>query len=249
MLSSETLWAVKKFTKPALTKARFHGISAYSLLAEDSTTPGVHIFGRYYVVMWGWFTMNWTMVPAEGFTIPASYDPVQVYRGEQSVLEWVLTFLLVNAPHCRSEGWYCIGIQFTEGTELFIAGALYKVSWLYVDALLTRHRKMTEVEWRGNYFIDWHLSAVKVLPMGSLQSSTQADFANWPDYTGPEKPEIVQGPVDLHIEVVGVPSHLLEEHGGVKTFKLPTRHLSEVSQVHFARHPEPRQSAPLTEQR
>jgi hypothetical protein len=221
-----------------LEEARFHGISACSLLASDATAPGVHIFGRYYAVIWTWSKMTWTIVPAEGYALPSTYDPLLVYFGEQRVQEWVLGFLVANTPYCRSEGegWYRIGFEFANPIELLIAGQPYRVGWFYVDALLNRRRKMKDVEWLGNYFVDWHLSAVKVPPLGKLESSTKADFANWPDYAGPEPPA-AQGPVDLHIEVLAVPTAVMEERDGARKLKWPTRHLSEFGKVHFAKHP------------
>ena len=115
----------------------------------------------WYGVIRRWEDFRLVITPAEGTTLPETFDLNTVKVVGKPVANWFIKELHTTYGQYEQEGPFFLMVTFDEPRNVEIEGREYLVAEV-AAAQWTCRKKKTWVSWSGDAFYDWHTHAFTV---------------------------------------------------------------------------------------
>lgn len=177
------------FSKPALEKAKDHGIGTISLLRKDKNDSGPKLGIRWYAEIWKWSKTKMTVHFVSKVPPVEISSPLEILYQGQPVFEWWQRQLVTDHASDRHLGWMNLTLKFDRSRRLSKGDTLFFVRGLTFHALREREVRSRFMQVYGDALFRWNEEQLTLPPMGWLATDAmRSDFSDWDLYDGEMPP-------------------------------------------------------------
>lgn len=175
----------KGFTKPALKKAKDHGVGTFSLLPSDPHDCGFSVGVRWYAEIYRWPKVSLVIALVNRKLRLGKFSSEEINWSGHKVLDWFQHELVTTYANEEKVGWFSLPLIFQKPRRFKVAGVCCLVKGIKFKALRTSEKKTRWVQLHGTGFFDWTKEQIIIPPKASVYTDAwRTDFSDWNPYEG-----------------------------------------------------------------